>query len=81
MLAFCTLILQVNFFVFPISAGFFTYKKIHGKPADRFFRMMTMSFIMIILSYVGVVLNESLERRTEIVNNWKNFFTIEESAK
>ena len=81
MLAFCTLILQVNFFVFPISAGFLTYKKIHGKPADRYFRMMVMSFIMILLSYTGVVLNETQEHRAEIVNNWKNFFTIGTSAE
>lgn len=79
MLAFCTLILQVNFFVFPISAGFFSYKKIHGKPADKFFRMMVMSFIMILLSYIGVVLNETQERKAEILNNWKNIFTVEET--
>lgn len=81
MLAFCTLILQVNFFVLPISAGFFTYKKIHGKPADRFLRMMVMSFTMIILSYVGIVVNETPERRAEIVGNWKTFFTVETSAE
>lgn len=77
MLAFCTLILQVNFFVFPISAGFLAYKKIHGKPADRYFRMMVMSFVMILLSYTGVVLNESPEHRAEIVNNWKKIVTLE----
>ena len=69
MLAFCTLILQVNFFVFPISAGILTYKKINGKPGGRFFRMMVMSLIMIILSYIGVDVNETPERRQEIINN------------
>lgn len=77
MLEFCTLILQVNFFVFPISAGFLSYKKIKGKPAGRYFRMTVMSFIMILLSYTGVVLNETPEHRAEIVNNWKEIFTLE----
>ena len=69
MLEFCTLILQINFFVFPISAGFLTYRKIKGKPGGRFLRMTVMSFIMIILSYTGVVVNETPERRQEIINN------------
>lgn len=69
MLAFCTLILQVNFFVFPISAGFLTYRKIKGRPGGRFTRMMIMSLIMIILSYTGIVVNETPERRQEIINN------------
>ncbi len=69
MLTFCTLILQVNFFVMPISAGFWSYKKIKGKPAGRFARMTIMSLIMIMLSYTGIVLNETPERRQEIINN------------
>ena len=69
MLTFCTIILQVNFFVLPISAGILSYKKIKGKPAGRYFRMTIMSLIMIILSYTGVVLNETPERRQEIINN------------
>ncbi len=69
MLEFCTLILQVNFFVFPISAGILTYKKINGKPGGRFLRMMVMSFIMIIISYIGIIVNETPERKQEIINN------------
>ena len=69
MLEFCTLILQINFFVLPISAGILTYKKIHGKPGGRYVRMVIMSLIMIFLSYTGVIMNETPERQQEIINN------------
>jgi|GEM_PF-2559778 len=69
MLEFCKLIFEINFFIFPISAGILAYKKIHGKPADRFFRLMISSLVMLVLSYTGVFVNETPEHRAEILSN------------
>lgn len=69
MLEFCKLIFEINFFIFPISAGFLTYKKIHGRPAGRFFRMTVMSGIMLFISLCGVYVNETPENRQAILQN------------
>ena len=63
------LIFEINFFIFPISAGILTYKKIHGKPAGRFFRMTIMSFIWLIISWIGVFVNETPEHKQEFINS------------
>ena len=68
-LEFFKLVFEVNFFVFPISAGFLTYRKIHGKPGGRPLRMMVMSIIMLTLSFIGVVVNETPEHRVEMLHN------------
>lgn len=64
-------IFEINFFVFPISAGILAYKKINGKPAGRFLRMMIMSFIMLLVSFIGVILNETVEHRQQMINHVK----------
>lgn len=69
MLEFCKLIVEINFFLFPISAGFLTYRKIKGRPAGRFFRMTVMSGIMFFISLCGVFVNETPEHRQEILQN------------
>lgn len=68
-LEFFRLVFEVNFFVFPISAGFLTYRKIHGKTGGRPLRMMIMSIIMLMLSFVGVVVNETPEHRVQMLHN------------
>lgn len=68
-LEFFRLVFEVNFFVFPISAGFFTYRKIHGKKGGRPLRMMIMSMIMLTLSFIGIVINETPEHRVEMLHN------------
>lgn len=69
MLEWCKLIFEINFFIFPIAAGFLTYKKINGKPAGRVFRVTVMSAIMLFLSLCGVFVNETPEHRQEILQN------------
>lgn len=68
-LEFFRLVFEVNFFVFPISAGFLTYRKIHGKTGGRPLRMMVMSIIMLTLSFIGIVINETPEHRVEMLHN------------
>ena len=68
-LEFFRLVFEVNFFVFPISAGFLTYRKIHGKTGGRPLRMMIMSIIMLTLSFIGIVINETPEHRVEMLHN------------
>ena len=62
-------IVEINFFIFPISAGILTYKKIKGKPAGRFLRITVMSFIWLVIAYVGVIVNETPEHKQEMRNN------------
>ena len=68
-LEFFRLVFEVNFFVFPISAGFLTYRKIHGKTGGRPLRMMIMSIIMLTLSFIGIVVNETPEHRVDMLHN------------
>ena len=68
-LEFFRLVFEVNFFVFPISAGFLTYRKIHGKTGGRPLRMMIMSIIMLTLSFIGIVINETPEHRVDMLHN------------
>lgn len=68
-LEFFKLVFEVNFFVFPISAGFLTHRKIKGKTGGRPLRMMIMSIIMLMLSFVGIVVNETPEHRVEMLHN------------
>ena len=73
------IIFEINFFIFPISAGILTYKKINGKPAGRFFRITVMSFIWVIISWVGVLVNETPEHKQEFINNLEK--TLSEEQK
>ena len=75
MLEFCKLIFEINFFIFPIAAGFLTYKKINGKSGGRFFRITVMSAIMLMLSLCGVFVNETPEHRQEILQNLERSLT------
>ena len=63
------LVFEINFFVFPISAGFLTYRKIRGRPGGRPLRMMIMSIIMLTLSFIGIVINETPEHRVDMLHN------------
>ena len=63
------LVFEINFFVFPISAGFLTYRKIHGKTGGRPLRMMITSIIMLMVSFVGIVVNETPAHRVEMLHN------------
>lgn len=69
------LVFEINFFVFPISAGFLTYRKIHGKPGGRPLRMMIMSIFMLMLSFVGIVVNETPEHRVQMLHNVEKSLT------
>lgn len=69
MLELFKLIVEINFFIFPISAGILTYRKINGKPAGRFIRITVMSFIWLIIATVGVIVNETPEHKQEMINN------------
>lgn len=69
MLGLFKIIFMINFFIFPISAGFLSYRKIRGRPAGRFFRMTVMSLIMLLLSWTGILLNESQENKLKTIEN------------
>lgn len=65
-------VFEVNFFVFPISAGWLSYRKIRGKTAGRPLRMMIMSAIMMAISLMGIFVNETPEHRAQIMENISN---------
>ncbi len=61
------IVCEINFFLFPISAGFLSYRKIHGKPAGRYLTMTIMSGIVLILSWVGFLINHTPEQKAEMI--------------
>ena len=63
--------------MFPVSAGWLTYKKINGKPADRAVRITISSGIILLISWMGVFMNESVEVRADYLNKVKNYFGVE----
>lgn len=63
------LIFQINFFIFPISAAFLTYRKLKGRPTGRFLRTTIMSGIMLMVSYIGIFVNETPEERAATMQN------------
>ncbi|MBQ7705491.1 MAG: hypothetical protein IJT73_08715 [Selenomonadaceae bacterium] len=71
-------VFEVNFLIFPISAGWLSYRKIKGKPGGRPLRMMITSFIMMLLAWTGVLLNESPEVRADFVHSVKSYFSVDE---
>lgn len=75
MLEIFRIIFEINFFIFPISAGILTYKKIKGKPAGRFFRITVMSFIWLIISWIGVFVNETPEHKQEFIEKIERSMT------
>lgn len=62
-------VFEVNFFVFPISAGWLTWRKLRGKTAGRPLRMMIMSLIMMLLTFFGILLNETPENKARVISN------------
>ncbi len=74
------LIFEINFFIFPISAGILSYKKIKGKPAGRFLRITVMSFIWLIISWVGVFVNETPEHKQEFIKQIEQSLAEEEKS-
>lgn len=71
-------VFEVNFLIFPISAGWLSYRKIKGKPGGRALRMMISSGIMMILAWTGVFMNESVEVRADYLHKVKVYFNVEE---
>ena len=61
------LVCEINFFIFPISAGFLTYRKIHGKPGGRVLRLTITSGIILILSWIGFLINHTPEQKEEMI--------------
>ncbi len=69
MLELFKLVFEINFFVFPLSAAWLSYRKLRGKTAGRYFRLMVWSAIMLVLSWIGIFLNESPENRYKTLTN------------
>ncbi|MBO4401889.1 MAG: hypothetical protein J5809_08605 [Selenomonadaceae bacterium] len=71
-------VFEVNFFVFPISAGWLTWRKLRGKPAGRPLRMMIMSAIMMALTFIGILINETPENKARVLGNIHHMLEIGE---
>lgn len=71
-------IFEVNFLIFPISAGWLTYRKIKGKDGGRALRMMISSGIMMLLAWTGVFMNETQEVKADYIHKVKVYFHVEE---
>ena len=65
-------VFEVNFFVFPISAGGLTWRKLRGKTAGRPLRMMIVSAFMMLLTLVGIFVNETPEHRAKMIQSMES---------
>jgi len=68
-------VFEVNFLIFPISAGWLSYRKIKGKDGGRALRMMISSGIMMLLAWTGVFMNETPEVRADYLHKVEIFFS------
>ena len=60
---FFKLIFHIEFFLVPIIAGFLTRAAINGKKKGPYVRALVISFVMFILSFIGVYINSAPEIR------------------
>ena len=68
---------EIYFFVFPISAGWLTHRKIKGKDCKRALRITISSGVMLLITWFGVFMNESVEVRADYINKVKTYFGVE----
>ena len=78
MLKIFRILFEIYFFVFPISAGWLTYKKINGKDAKRAWRITISSGVMLLITWFGVFINSPVEVRANVINTVKTYFHVEE---
>ena len=78
MLKIFRILFEIYFFVFPISAGWLTYKKINGKDAKRAWRITISSGVMLLITWFGVFINSPVEVRADYIHKVKVYFNIEE---
>lgn len=71
-------VFEINFLIFPISAGWLTYRKINGKDGGRALRMTISSGIVMLLAWTGVFLNESYEVKAQYLQRVEKYFGVEE---
>ena len=69
---------EIYFFVFPISAGWLTYRKLHGKDCKRAWRITISSGVLLLITWFGVFMNESVEVRADYIHQVKVYFGVEE---
>ena len=79
---FFKLIYHIEFFLVPIIAGFLTRAAINGKNKGPYLRALVISFVMFILSFIGVVINSPQEIRESMKTEFeKNIAVFEDSAE
>ena len=69
---------EIYFFVFPISAGWLTYRKLKGKDCKRAWKIVISSGVMLLITWFGVFINESQEVKADYIHKVKVYFNIEE---
>ena len=69
---------ELYFFIFPISAGWLTYKKLNGKDTKRALRVTISSGVMLLITWFGVFINESQEVKADYIQKVKVYFNVEE---
>ena len=78
MLKIFTYLFEIYFFVFPISAGWLSYRKIKGKDAKRAWRITISSGVILLITWFGVFINSPVEVRANVINTVKAYFHVEE---
>lgn len=68
-------VFEINFLIFPISAGWLSYRKIKGKPGGRALRMTISSLIVMLLAWTGVLVNESYEVKADFFQRIETYFS------
>ena len=68
-------IFEVNFLIFPISAGWLSYRKIKGKDGGRALRMTISSGIMMLVAWTGVFMNETQEVKADYLHKVERLFS------
>ena len=66
MYRFFELIFYIEFFLVPISVGFFTHALIKGKNKKPYLLAVISTTTMFILSFIGIYINGTQEKRDEI---------------
>ena len=75
---FFRIIFYIEFFVFPISAGLLSYAAIKGRKKRPFVFAMVSSFIMLIVSLIGIYLNAPPEIRESMRTSLEQSFSVEQ---
>ena len=68
-------VFEINFLIFPLSAGWLSYRKIKGKPGGRALRMTISSLIMMLLAWTGIFMNETREVKADYLHGIERFFS------